>query len=237
MPNNYFEFKQFRIEQGATAMKVGTDGVLLGAWANCVHAKQTLDIGTGTGLLALMVAQRSQSEITAIEINSEAAQQALSNVSMSKWNNRITVLNTSLQNFILDAKQAFSFIICNPPYFTQSLQSANAARTQARHNDDLPFVDLIKGVSKLITKDGLFSVILPLDCATVFINLAKKNYLYCHRQCYIKPTIDKKPKRIMLEFSKNKRQLTTETVAIETEQRHKYTNEYISLTREFYLKM
>ncbi len=150
-------------------MKVGTDGVLLGAWADCDNAKRILDIGTGTGLIALMMAQRSQAQIDAIEIDEHASEQAIENVNRSPWASRVNVINKSLQDYSKVENKAYDLIVSNPPYFQNSMFAPDKKRTDARHNSNLELEDLLKGAKKLLSNDGKLSIILPYLEGNMFI--------------------------------------------------------------------
>ncbi|MDD4719584.1 MAG: methyltransferase [Bacteroides sp.] len=238
MKKSGFQFKQFSVYQDRCAMKVGTDGVLLGAWVDVANAKNTLDIGTGTGLIALMMAQRSVSSlITAIEIDSEAACQATENVLNSPWKDRIEVVNADLLDF--NCSKRYDVIVSNPPYFSQSLPSPNKQRTLARHNDHLTYSALIQKVATLLSENGRFSVIIPYDHKDEFIQLASQSRLYLQRIVAVKTTPTSVFRRVLLEFSFVEsivEQLKVEELLIERE-RHQYSIEYINLTKDFYLKM
>ena len=237
MPNPYFQFKQFRIDQSGAAMKVGTDGVLLGAWANLDGAeKRILDIGTGTGLIALMAAQRCPlAGIDAVEIDETAARQAEENIKISPWPYRIEVYPVPMQDFIREDTMPYDHILSNPPFFADSLKAPDGLRAAARHTDTLSFEELASSVSSLLAPAGLFSVIYPVDEAGTFQEIAEKNGLFCNRRTWVRGTPDKPFKRILLEFSRRKHLLTEDELTIESA-RHEYTPEYIALTRDFYLK-
>ncbi len=236
MSNSWFRFKQFIVMQDKAAMKVGTDAVLLGAWADFGYSKKILDIGSGTGILSLMAAQKSKAKIYAIEIEKNAYLQTKDNVFNSNWNNRVLVENISFQDFCSSCKPDFDHIICNPPFFENSLKSNSKARTIARHNDNLSYVDLIEGVAKIISPHGKLSVIIPFDLMDKFIKLAKERQLFCSRYTKVNPNPKATTKRIMLEFSKKQTKCKKNKITIETMTRHCYTNEYIELTKDFYLK-
>jgi len=236
MPNPYFRFKQFVVYQDRCAMKVGTDGVLLGAWADVSSAHSILDIGTGTGLIALMVAQRSEAKITALEIDVEASQQAQENVDRSPWNNRIEVMNQSLQEFALCSRK-YDRIISNPPYFNQSLKSPKEGRTMARHTDLLSYEDLLRGVVSLLDEHGVFSVILPYQEKETFIALSERYGLHPLRIMKVLPTPTSTPKRFMAEFSFVSTSCVESEMVIESEGRHQYSEAYKQLTEEFYISM
>lgn len=237
MPNSYFQFKQFTVCQNDCAMKVGTDGVLLGAWANIGGAKRVLDIGAGTGLLSLMVAQRSSAQILGIEIDGLAARQATENVERSDWRDRIKIENVSLQEFVVRTKEKFDFIISNPPYFNGSLKAESKERTMARHTDTLSYEVLLKSVSTMLTEEGRFAVVLPYSEKERFIPLAATHNLFTSRIVEVYPTPKSMPKRILVEFSRKKAECEVAKMVIESGGRHQYSEEYVELTREYYLKL
>ena len=233
MRNPYFRFKQFTIQQGNCAMKVGTDGVLLGAIAPVEQAKSILDIGTGTGLLALMLAQRCPTaSIDAIEIDEAAAAQARENVAESPWKH-ICVVHSSLQDY--QTANTYQLIVSNPPYFVDSLKAPNANRNLARHTDSLSFTDLLQGVAKLLHPDGSFWVILPHNETERFQQLAMQVGLFVYHKIHVYPRADKPAKRIVMGFCKSLKAVTEENLTIENEQRHDYTPAFAQLTAPFYL--
>ena len=228
-----FRFKQFAVEQDDVAMKVGTDGTLLGAWADCEGAKRVLDIGTGTGLIALMLAQRNnQAEIHAVEIDETASKRARSNFDMSPWAERLDVECCAVQEF--NAPEKFDLIISNPPYFVDSLLPPDAKRSTARHTHDLSFEELDKAVCRLLADGGRFALILP---TTEFEKYLAITQLYLARRCDVYPKIGADIKRVMAEFTKHETVATKhETITIEVDKRGDYTDEYRALTKDFYLK-
>lgn len=231
---NSFQFKQFTIRQNNTAMKVGTDGVLLGAWST-VKEGNILDIGTGTGLMALMLAQRTKTaKIDAVELESEAYQQVVDNITNCSWSNRIKAHHSSIQHFY--PKQKYDVIVSNPPFFIDSTKAAKSERNNSRHTDELSFIDLINTVTRLLNPTGIFSLILPITEASYFLKIANEQHLYLNKECIVKPNFVKPAKRILMEFSFIKSTTLKESLIIETETRHEYTKEYISLTKDFYLK-
>ena len=230
-----FRFKQFTIHQERCAMKVGTDGVLLGAWSKVEDAKRALDIGTGTGLIALMYAQRNRNlKIVGIEIDKDAAKQATENVKASPFSSQIEIMALSLQEYIRDNKEQYDVIVCNPPYFNDSLKAPNAQRSLARHTDSLSFEELIDGVKALLGKEGLFSVILPTEEAILLRTLALQKGLYLQRTCHVFPTLKRIERRTMMQFGFHEIPLEEEELVIELE-RHSYSDDYKLLTKEFYL--
>ncbi len=216
-------------------MKVGTDGVLLGAWANCEKAKNILDIGTGTGLITLMLAQRSKANIDAIEIDEEACRQAKENVGNSLWRERIIIINKSFQDFSESTNEKYDLIVSNPPYFQNSLFAPDEKRTNARHNSNLEFDDIINGTVKLLNENGILSLILPYIEGTMFILNAVEKGLYCIRQTNVLPKPGSEPKRLLLEFMKIKKPLVEQEIIIELNKRHEYSEAYKNLTKDFYL--
>lgn len=231
-----FTFKQFHINHDRCAMKVGTDGTLLGAWATLPNEGSVLDIGTGTGLIAIMAAQRSaKANITAIDIDSDCISQAMENVAASPWAERIEVISTALQDF--NPTRRFDTIISNPPYFVDSLLSPDVARSTARHTATLSFEDLVEGIQRLLTTNGTFSLILPPTEFRRFCSAARGK-LYIIRQCDVWSTPESNVKRIMAEFSIHtpSEALAIERLIIEDKGPLGYSNDYKALTRDFYLK-
>jgi tRNA1Val (adenine37-N6)-methyltransferase len=235
MANNYFSFKQFTIYQDKCAFKVGTDGVLLGACANVAGVMHILDIGTGTGLIALMLAQRCNTEIFAIEPDRSSFKQALKNVGKSKWSNKIKVENTDLQNFNPGILK-FDLIVTNPPYFTNSLKNPDLRKSVARHNDTLNNNELLKGVSRLLSEDGRFQIIMPYAEGNILISGAQEHGFYCNNILKIRPLPTSEIRRLILTFSRHKQKAAEKFLTIERGKRHEFTEEYINLTKDFYLK-
>lgn len=235
MPNNYFKFKKFVIYQDKCAMKVGTDGVLLGAWVDSENVKSILDIGTGTGLIALMLAQRSNAIIEAIEIDESASIQAKENIAKSDWKESIQVLNIPFQKFYKSTNKTYDVIVSNPPYFQNSLFAPDKKRTDARHNSNLELEELLDGSIKLLNEEGKFSLILPYIEGTMFILKASEKGLFCTRQTKVLPRPGREPKRLLLEFMKTKKPLIEQEIIIELNKRHEYSEAYKNLTKDFYL--
>ena len=230
-----FSFKQFTVHQDLCAMKVGTDGVLLGAWARVSHCRHILDIGTGTGLIALMAAQRSDAHVEAIDLDDGAVQQATDNVAASPWANRITVGKADVKAFPTPAV-LFDAILCNPPFFERSLKSPDAARTMARHTDTLTFDELARHAARLLAPEGEFSVVIPYDRATDMIVSAASCGLFASRRTVVYPVEGGKPKRILLAFTRQGEPHTPTTLCLRDAARN-YTLQDRELVEEFYLKL
>ena len=233
MANPFFHFKQFSVLQEKCAMKVGTDGVLLGAWVNCKSAASILDIGTGTGLLALMMAQSSQASIHAIDIEEGAWLQAIANVRQCLWADRIQVIHKSLQDY-QGCGRKYDLIVSNPPFFENSLKSPGYMRTMARHTDFLPMADLLTGVSGLLETGGRFCLILPYVEAQLFIVDAAFVGLFCWRKTDVRPSPFKKVNRVMMEFSTLRQKLKVDTLCIRGND-GEYSADYKELTKAYYL--
>ncbi|MEC3906654.1 methyltransferase [Tamlana sp. 2201CG12-4] len=238
MSNKPFTFKQFTIDQDLCAMKIGTDSVLLGAWASTAHRPfSVLDIGSGTGVLSLMLAQRCHAElIDAIEIDDRAYEQCVNNFEQSPWGDRLFCYHASLEEFVEEIDDEYDLIICNPPFYSEDYKTKNNQRDLARFQDAMPFDHLIESASKLLSKEGRFSVVIPFKEEPAFIEQASKFGLYPKRKLHVKGNSSTPVKRALIEFSFEQAQTETQILTIETE-RHQYTREYIDLTKDFYLKM
>jgi len=234
MGKNYFRFKQFVIKQEGAAMKVGTDGVLLGAWVDLENVNTVLDIGTGSGIIALMIAQRCNANIKAVEIDLASAQQASANFESSPWSNRLEIHNTSFQNYFETNSVKFDLLVSNPPYFTNSLKSQTEDRNLVRHTDQLSNTDLLNGVIKLLSPQGRFCAVFPYAEGNVFIAQAANYGLYCNKKLYVQSKPEKSILRILVDFSFEKRRLTEDNLSIHRED-SEYTDEYKLLTKDFYL--
>jgi tRNA1Val (adenine37-N6)-methyltransferase len=235
MANNHFSFKEFTIFQDRSAFKVGTDGVLLGASAEVSEKKRILDVGAGTGLISIMIAQRSEAEIVSIEPDYESYKQACENVSLCRWSKRIKVLNTDLRSYPKDSEK-FDLIITNPPYFSESLKNPDPRKSAARHNDSLTTSELLEGVSELLEENGLFQLIMPYVEGNIFIAAAQQYGLFCNNILKIRPLPTAEIRRLIMTFSRERLIVTEKFLTIEHGPRHEFTEDYINLTRDFYLK-
>ena len=245
MGKDFFRFKQFTVRQDGATMKVGVDSVLLGAWACVDHSSlltlhpslRILDVGAGTGLLALMTAQRyPDAAIDAVEIDSEAYRQAIENVADSPWHSRIRLICDDFINYAGHCPMRYDLIISNPPYFTASLKSADTKRNIARHNDSLPHRSLLSGAAKLLASAGVLAIVLPPAGALTFIDKAAAFGLFVKRMLHVQSIPSKPVYRMLVELSKSEHPQNNQILCIEKADRSDYTEEYKQLTKEFYLK-
>jgi tRNA1Val (adenine37-N6)-methyltransferase len=234
-----FSFKQFSVQQDRTAMKIGTDGVLLGAWTPLKNNPfSILDIGTGTGIIALMLSQRSNTQqIDALEIDEEAYEQAVDNFENSPWSDRLFCFHAGLDEFVEEPEDEYDLIVSNPPFYTEDYKSENEQRDLARFADAMPFEDLIEAAALLLSENGIFSVIIPFKEEEKFMAIAKEYELYPVKITRVKGTPTSEIKRSLLAFVRDENAtILADELIIETA-RHIYTTEYIELTKDFYLKM
>lgn len=238
-----FRFKQFEIEQDRCAMKVGTDGVLLGAWAQ--GGCRILDIGSGTGLISLMMAQRfPEAEVVGIDMDADACGQARENVMASPFRDRVEIVCCRLQDFGgtsetaegLQAAGVFDAIVSNPPFFVDSLKNPDSKRTMARHTDSLPFRDLFAGVKRLLSDEGVFSAIVPAEVVEQFVAESCMLGFYLIRKCGVKTVERKQPKRFMLSFAKHRISPYEEHVETMMDSQENRSEWYRKITEEFYLE-
>lgn len=230
-----FHFKQFSITQEKSAMKIGTDSVLLGCFCDVQQATRILDIGTGTGLLALMLAQKSTAQIDAVELDNEAAAEASLNFASSIWNNRIRLHHMPVQQF--HATESYDIIISNPPYFRykQQFGIADVQRSKARHDKDLPFEDLIKATNRLLSEKGQAWFILPVNEAQVLKSIAQENHLHLQQNIFIHSKPGTKHIREVLSFGKIQPETVTQIHFIIYDAEKVPTQAYRDLTAAFYL--
>ena len=234
-----FKFKQFAVEQDRCAMKIGTDGVLLGAWAPISNNPfSILDIGAGTGIIALMLAQRSNAEqIDALEINEDAYEQATDNFENSPWSDRLFCYHAGLDEFVEEPEDEYDIIVSNPPFYTEDYKTENEQRDLARFADAMPFEELIEAAALLLSENGIFSAIIPFKEEESFLAIANEYELYPFKITRVKGTPSTEIKRSLLAFSRKEViHFPIDELIIETT-RHVYTPEYIDLTKDFYFKM
>ena len=240
MSSSTFKFKKFEIAQDQCGMKIGTDGVLLGAWApHKSDAKHILDIGTGTGVIAIMQAQRCpKAMVVGVEVDENSAQQASENMAASPYHDRLDVHLGSIQDFSRDTNVKYDLIISNPPFFTGGTLSKNQARKDVRHTVKLPNGDLLRCAHKLLSKDGIFSVILPYIEGLRFKEMAGQYGFHLSHMTEVKPKADKSVERLLMAFKRHAvDEVVSNSLVIQHEKRNDYTDDYIELTKAFYLKM
>ena len=240
MANNYFSFKQFTVYQENTAMKVCTDACLLGAIVakalsnSPTKIESILDIGTGTGLLALMLAQETKASIDAVELNGAAAAQARQNVLQSPWANRIRVIEKDICDVTPSAP--YDFIISNPPFFEQDLKSNDPAKNAAKHDSSLTLDILVQQINRLLSNSGSAAVLIPYDRTNYVEKLLLENNLQLHKKIMVQQTDKHSFFRSMLFFGKEK-QSTEQTTIYITDENRNYSSTFTSLLKPFYLKL
>jgi tRNA1Val (adenine37-N6)-methyltransferase len=236
MRNNWFQFKQFRIIQEKSALKVGTDAVLLGAWCDVSGAKRIMDVGSGTGVIALMLAQRSLAIIDAVEINDDACIEARINFQNSPWKDRLSLYSADFNHFSQTCILKYDLIVSNPPYFRQSLRSSNHAASMAKHDVSLSFLQLLTGSKQLLSENGRLAVIIPAEAFDDFREAARLVGFYLARKTRVIPKIGKLHKRVLLEFSISQVYPVEDELVILVG-KDKYSDQYIELAKDFYLNM
>ena len=236
MSNPFFQFKRFTVYHDLCAMKVGTDGVLLGAWCEVKKSRHILDIGAGTGLICLMAAQRSDAGIDGVEIAPLACVQARENVLRSPWPDRIRLYNESFQEFSKHTDIKYDLIVSNPPYFEESVLPDEHTRINARHTVSLNYDDIFRCSADILAATGRISLIFPFSMEEQVEKSAMRQGFFPIRKTYVSGTPRSLPKRILEEWGRYESLYESDSLVIE-EKRHSYTPEYIDLTRDFYLKM
>ena len=233
-----FHFKQFTIHQDKCTMKIGTDGVLLGAWADTNGAQRILDIGTGTGVIAVMMAQRApEAEVFGVEINQEAFEQARENALACPWPNRLFILHAPIQQFSREHQGQFDLILSNPPFFTGGTFSNSQDRNDVRHTAKLSHSDLLSSARRLLSPHGKFCVILPLIEGLRFQELAQSYHLYCSRLTEVRSKAGKPVERVLLQLECHPKTTRKDSLIIQKEGQNEWTEAYIALTQAFYLNM
>lgn len=235
MSNNYFKFKKFTIIQDGCAMKVGTDGCLLGSWFDCSQSKRILDIGCGSGLIAIMAAQRSCAHITGVEIDKKAAEQAMENVNNSPWRERIEIVNADMLDYTSDNK--FDTIVSNPPYFVNSLKCDDSSRTMARHSDSLGSREFFSKCAEISTTTVVIAIVIPCDIMKEWQSSAIEHGFYTKRIAYVRTTPKKAPKRVLIEFVRTVVDTPEEKTLILENSPGEYSEEAKEILRDFYLKI
>lgn len=234
-----FQFKQFTVEQDRCAMKVGTDSVLLGAWCPIDNNPNTvLDIGAGTGVLSLMLAQRTNADqIDAVEIDEDAYEQCVSNYENSPWSDRLFCYHAALDELVEDPEDEYDIIISNPPFYSEDFKTDNSQRDLARFQDAMPFEDLIEAADLLLSENGVFAVIIPFKEEERFLNLCADVELYPVKATHVRGSQTTPIVRTLLAFKRYELSVLVADELVLEINRHEYTDEYINLTKDFYLKM
>lgn len=230
-----FQFKQFSIHDENSALKVGTDAVLLGAWTNPENSKNILDIGSGCGIIALMMAQKAAVQIDAIDIDFDSIMEAATNFRNSPWAENLVAIHSSLSDHVKQSKKKYDLILSNPPYFNNSLKSFSDRKNLSKHTASLNHEELLSGVKNLISDTGRFMVIIPYDQKNSFVDIALIEGLYINKQLIIYPTPNKPANRIILEFSLKKEAQPKEKELTIRDDLGKFTEQYKTLTKDFYL--
>ncbi len=237
LPETIFKFKQFDVKQDKATMKIGTDSVLLGAWAGIENPNEILDIGTGSGVLALMLAQRTDKAlIHGVEIDQDAYEQAAENFQHAAWSDRMRCFHMSIQDFAYATEQQYDLIVCNPPFFTGGTLSDNLNRSQVRHTIKMAHGDLLIAVRKLLRKNGRFCVVLPYLEGIRFKEMAQSNGLFCNKILGIKPTLLKEVERLLMDFSYRPAEYNYKEITLRKED-SSWSTDYINLTKDFYLHL
>jgi tRNA1Val (adenine37-N6)-methyltransferase len=230
-----FHFQQFSLNQADCAMKIGTDGIMLGAWAKIAAAATLLDIGTGTGLLALMAAQRNpEAQILGVEIEAAAAARAQENVRQSPWSDRIRILHQSVQAF--SPAEPFEAILCNPPYFSSGVLPATEARRLARHNEQLSLSELVQQLARLLGETGQAHLVLPWEAQEELLSLASQSGLYPQRLAQVHSRPQKPPFRLLVSLGRKERSYLPTTLCLHPETGTHYHPAYQQLVQAFYLQ-
>lgn len=230
-----FYFKQFCLKDDRSTMRVGTDAVLLGAAVDIIGARNILEIGTGCGIIALMMAQRSNAMIDAIEIDADSVRQAQENVTASPWQEKIRIIHSSLQEFSRSNTKKYDLVISNPPYFSQSLKSGNERKDISRHDDQLNFKELIIHSKELMTKSGNLWVVLPVKESTDFIDTATKHDLFVNYKLLFIPKKGKAPNRNVLQFTKEKPAGIFENVMVHRNTDGTFSRDFIQFMQDYYI--
>ena len=231
-----FQFKEFSLVQNERVFKVGTDGVLLAAWANTTGVYRILDVGTGTGMIALIMAQKQpDATIDAIEIQPEACEIARENVRNSKWKNNIHVFHTSFRDHVASTPHSYDLIISNPPFFIGSLKNPSPVKSMARHADSLSMNEIAEGAAQLLAPGGRLVLIYPCREAEIFQRYALQHGLFCAKKLFVRPVPGKSHERTLMEFRRLATDCEENELTIEKGPRHHYTDEFKKLTEAFYL--
>lgn len=235
MPNDHFHFKQFSIRQDRCALKVGTDGVLLGAWADYTGAKRILDIGTGTGVLALIAAQRNaEALVDAVEIDDASAEQAQENVAASPWASRVRVHRMDARR--MHVEEPYDVVICNPPFYPGEMASPDDRVSVAKHGTGLVFPELVELMERVLSPQGRLNVIVPMNRSLDFSGDAERLELFASRECHVRYLASKPPKRVLLEMKRGEQATALEEITIEEGGLRDFSQRYRELLSDLMLK-
>lgn len=232
-----FHFKQFSLFHHRSTMKTGTDAILLGIWTDVSNTKEILDVGSGSGILSLFMASRSESNITAIDIDKESVIESDENFTKSDFSSRLKVIESDFNDFSVSSESKFDLIVSNPPFFTNGLHSANSRKTKARHADNFTFNQLCCGVSKLLNKNGRFCVVIPYSQYQDFCLAANQNALFTNRKLLIFSRRGLEPNRINIEFRKTKPNIIKKEYFILREEDNKFSAQYHKTLGDYYLSI
>ncbi|HNV30070.1 MAG TPA: methyltransferase [Cyclobacteriaceae bacterium] len=230
-----FQFKKFSVKHDRCTHKVGTDGVLLGAWADTQNVTRVLDVGTGSGVIALMLAQRTLPDVSidAIDISIKDCEQATENINASPWPEKVRIINQAIQTY---ESEPYDLIVTNPPYFIDSTKPPAEERTRARHTETLSPYELLLHAKRLLSPYGKFCIILPNVEAQSLVSLALKQGWYCTRLCEFRARINKTTERVLFQLQQQKQETVKESLIL-YEQDEEWTVAYKNLTRDFYVKI
>ena len=229
-----FRFRQFTVEDSQSTLRIGTDAMLLGSWSNPENAKRILDIGTGCGVLAMMMAQKSDAVIEAIDLDEPSVNEAHNNFLNSPWPSRLTAIHESLRSFSCRAAGIYDFIISNPPYHVNSLKSPSPRVNQTRHSDDLPLSELAVSANRLLSDDGALALILPPAPAEMFQVMCRENGLYPSRRVMVFPKPGVSVKRVLVQFTRSCSMKPESSELTILDEKGKYTPDYLALTGCFH---
>ncbi|MBX2814626.1 MAG: methyltransferase [Saprospiraceae bacterium] len=231
-----FQFKQFKVVDRASTMKIGIDAVLLGAWADHANPQRILDIGTGCGVVMLMLAQRfADAQVLGVEIDANAAEEAKQNALTTPWHDRLKILQRSIQEYALQEDEKYDLVVCNPPFFSGGTLSRNMRKNDVRHTVKLSHQDLLRAARSMLHKTGIFSVVLPLLEGLRFAELARTYGMHLVRKTSISAHASEKPNRVLLSFAIQS-QPTEEDQLVIYDGEERWSNEFWHLTKDFYIK-
>ena len=235
MANSWFNFKQFSVAQENAAFKVGTDSCLLASWIDLGQVYSILDVGTGSGVIALMLAQRSNAKIIGIDSDAQSSNQAQCNFERSPWSDRMHSIHQSLESFADSTTKVFDLIVSNPPYFVRSTKNYNHQVTNARHEGNLTLESLFQHSKKMLTKNGRLALVLPHDRYDDLLHAASENQFNLQKSLFIRPYAEKAFNRVIVTLSKSTTTTPTSTEMHLYQEINRYSSEAIQLLKPYYL--